>query len=270
MDDLQRTIEKLGFGENGALIVAALLESTPATAAALAKRTGLSRSSVYAALEPLIARGLVGTTHYGEVKHFALEGHHALMDALRRDERAAAERVKLAATLEEQFRNAGAEQPRMPRVIHFEGVEGLKRVYLSMLREVEGPATLRILRDEFIWEPAWQFVFEPQWREEMRRLKKERGVTTELLVNPSVLEKNRLAERTHEHLSVRFLKSKYQVKQFGLYLLGDVVSTLSFEENRWVGVRITDRHLAANWGRIYEAMWDNASAPRSSKKRPID
>jgi hypothetical protein len=266
MDDLQRTLESLGFGENGALILAALLEETPAAAAALAKRTGLSRSSVYAALEPLVARGLVGTTHRGEVRHFALEGHGALMDALRKEERAAGERVKLAASLEAQFRSAGAEQPRMPRVIHFEGVEGLKRVYLSMLRECQGPATLRILRDEFVWEPSWQFIFEPAWKEQMRLLKTERRIETRLLVNPSKVERGRLAEARSNHLTVRFLKPKYRVKQFALYLLGDVVSTLSFEENRWVGVRLTDRHLAANWGQIYEAIWDGSTSLR--RQRP--
>ena len=256
MDDLQRALETLGFGENGALVLGALLEQTPASAATLAKKTGLSRSSVYATLEQLVARGLVGTTHRGEVKQFSLEGHAALMAAVRADEQAAKDRVKLAATLERTFARAGQPQSALPRVIHFEGVEGLKRVYLSMLRECQGPATLRILRDGFVWEPSWEFVFAPEWKEEMRRLKSERSIDTRLLVNPTALERKRMKPLKSRHLDYRFLKPKHRVSRFALYLLGDVVSTMSLEENRWVGVRLTDRHLAANWVQLYEAIWD--------------
>src|SRR4051812_35540836 len=103
MDPLRVSLARLGLGGHEARVYAALLEHSPAGAALLARKCGLSRSSVYTTLQSLIGKGLVGTTHHQEVKQFVIESHGALTDLMRRELQQAEERVSLAEQLRDHF-----------------------------------------------------------------------------------------------------------------------------------------------------------------------
>src|SRR5262245_33968519 len=102
-DTLRSSLGKLGLHHHEALVYATLLERSPASASWLARTTGLARSSVYTTLASLTGKGLVGTTHEGEVKQFVALGHEALMDLLHKEEAQAQGRVALAGTLQAEF-----------------------------------------------------------------------------------------------------------------------------------------------------------------------
>lgn len=239
---------------------AALVARSPSSASAIAKSCGLARSSVYTALAALADKGLVGTTHEGEVKQFVAEGHGALMDVLEREHERAAERVRLAGELRAHFA-ARSEAQAAPGVMHFEGREGLKRVYLSMLRESRTGAVMRILRDEFVWAPEWSFVFEPRWHDRVKKLKIEKSIETRLLVNRSPAERARRAfYRSRRGLELRRLPAAHRVSRFALYLAGDVAAVMSMEEASLVGIKIANPSLAASFEALFEALW-SVSAP---------
>lgn len=261
-DPLRRALGELGIGAHEAKLYALLIEHGAASASSLAKRASLARSSAYTALAALVDRGLVATTHEGEVKRFVPTGHGALVDLLRREQERARERVALAEALRERFKPPEAEGSRAPRVIHFEGQQGLRRIFMAMLRAAPTGSTMRVLRDEFVWGDAWSFVFRAPWRDRVRELKAERGLSTRLLVNRSAEERRRLrAHGPRPHLEVRYLPPRHAVRDFALYLAGDVVSVLSLEEGNLVGVQMTDRHLARNFDALYAALW-SVGSPR--------
>jgi transcriptional regulator TrmB len=255
MDELRKRLESLGLGGHEPAVYAALLEQSPAGAATLARRCGLSRSSVYTTLSALTAKGLVGTTHAHEVKQFVAEGHGALVDLMRREQSAAAARVAAAERLSAELgRLAEAAAAQAPQIVTFEGQQGLKRIYLGMLRAAPRGATLRLLRDEFVWRDDWRFVFEREWRERVGRLKQEKELATELLVNASPVERAHAAYyRTRPLTEVRVLRQP--VRGFGLYLAGDTAAILSLESRELIGVRIVNRHIAANLDAIFGALW---------------
>lgn len=263
MDPLRNSLARLGLAGHEARVYAALLEHSPTGAAVIARKCGLSRSSVYTTLQALVGKGLVGTTYRDEVKQFVVEGHGALTDLMRRELAEAQQRVALAEQLRDHFAALAARSANVPQVVYFEGQQGLKRIYLAMLREAGAGAEMRILRDEFIWEPAWSFVFDAPWRERVRRIKQEKGLCTRLLVNRSPAERARAAYyRSRKGLVYRFLPAKHPVQRFGLYLLGDIAAVLSVENNNLVGIKIVNRHLAANFDAMFESLWDTGSPPR--------
>ncbi len=262
MDDaLRLELLQLGLNQHEATIYASLVEHAPVPASWIAKHCGLARSSVYTTLESLVAKGLVGTTYEREVKQFVASGHEALMDLLHTQQEQAAQRLKRGQRLSERFEQAQHSDSKLPRIVFFEGKRGLKRVYLQMLRDARPSSTMFIVRDEFIWEDAWAFVHEPQWRAQVRRLKAERSIETQLLVNRSALERSKQDDyRSRRATQFRFLPALLPIKRFALYATDDVVSILSIEDDNLVGIRIANRHLAANFVSLFGVLWKASSA----------
>lgn len=158
MDDIVSQLKKLGFGDYEALVYSVLVQSSPANATLIAKKCNLSRSSVYTTLASLIARGLVGTTYKNDVKQFVVEDYSILDQILRKEKESLDEKFKtleLLHTSLDFFTNTNAH---VPQVIFFEGQEGLKKIYLSMMHQAVRGDTLYLLRDEFVWQEEWKFT----------------------------------------------------------------------------------------------------------------
>ncbi len=268
-DPLLVSLQRLGLGRHEAAVYAVLLEQSPAGASTIAKACRLARSSVYTALGALADKGLVGTTYENEVKQFVAEGHGALMDLLHAEQERARARVLLAEGLRNQFERKRPSPEIAPGFVYFEGREGLKRVYLAMLREAPAGAVMRIVRDEFVWSPEWAFVFEARWHDRLKKLKSEKRIETMLLVNRSPIEREHAAYyRSRRALSFRHLPAAHRVARFALYLAGDVVAVMSMEEANLVGIKMKNRNLAASFGALFDALWASSQAePRARKKR---
>lgn len=55
--------------------------------------------------------------------------------------------------------------------------------------------------------------------------------------------------------------------RFVVYVLGETVSILSLEQNILVGIKITNRHIAANFERMFDGLWD---ASKKKRRRARD
>lgn len=257
-EDLRKTLEGLGLTGHEPAVYSCLLEQSPASAAWIAKRCGLSRSSVYATLGVLVGKGLVGTTHKNDVKQFVAGGAAPLLEALRAQQREATDRVARAVNLVDELARLAENSADVPQIMHFEGAEGLRRIYLAMLRAAPANGVMRILRDEFIYEPGWAFIFEDAWRTRVRRHKTDKNLSTRLLVNRSTEERRHARYyATRRHTERRYLAKP--VQRFGLYIVGDTAAILSLDANHLLGVRIVNRHIARNFESVFDGLWDRVS-----------
>lgn len=250
--ELEDTLAGLGLTGHEARVLAALVQSSPASASYLAKKTGISRSSVYTTLDALVAKGLVGTSFVNEVKQFTAAGHDALMDMLVRERDVATARVQSAETLRAAF--DGASQANVPRIVFFEGQRGLQRIYLQMLREARGAGPMLILRDDFVWRDEWAFIHEKPWRDKVRHLKGASGLETRLLVSASERHRHEDYAR-RRNTSTRYLPEGISFDRYACYVLDDVVSLLSFDAAAMVGVRMANPVLADAFRTTFEALW---------------
>ncbi len=256
MQQLIEQLKHLGLGDYESLIYSALLSASPASATFIAKRCNLSRSSVYTTLSTLTAKGLVGTTYKNNVKQFTATDHSTLERLLQQEEAQLEEKFKMLDVMSKSVQFFSNAQLNVPQVIFFEGQEGLKSIYLSMMRQASPKATLYLLRDEFVWQPEWAFIFQQEWHDRVKRIKQEKQIQTKLLINPSKTEKARGSfYASKKGLVYGFLPPKNLVKQFAVYLLGDTVSILSMEKNNLMGIKITNQHIAENFQSVFEALW---------------
>lgn len=259
MPKLDPILQGLGLTAHEASVYEVLLTQSPASATFIAKKCQMSRSSVYTLLSSLIGKGLVGTTYRNTVKQFVAEDESALEEMLKREKEQVSRKADLFATLREALKETVRSSMHIPQVVSFEGQAGFKKAYLAMMRSAAVGSTLLLLRDEFVWEKDWNFIFGQDWHERIKRLKVEKGIRTQLLTNRSKLE---LAKkpfyRARKGTDHRFLPVKQNVERFALYILGEVVTILSFEDGNLVGVKIVNRLIAQNFVQLFKLLWAGA------------
>ncbi len=186
-DNMEETLKSLGLGEYEARIYAILSEHSPASASYIAKKAGLSRSSVYTALSSLSAKSLVGTSYKNEVKQFVAEGFDALGQMLQTEKRELDRKQRDLASMERIFKSDAASLFGVPRIVFFEGKESLKKIYKSMLWNAPKGSTMYILRNEFVWDEDWRFIFDQEWHSAVKKIRVEKNIRTKLIINGSAL-----------------------------------------------------------------------------------
>ncbi len=256
MEQLVEQLTSLGLGDYEARVYTVLIQYSPAPATLIAKKCNLSRSSVYTTLGSLITKGLVATTHNNQVKQFIAQDYASLEQLLTREQKQLQEKFACLDSLKTDLQLLTKTVGTLPQVTFFEGQEGLKKIYLAMLREADTDACMYILRDEFIWSPSWRFVFEEAWHAKMKRIKQEKNVTTKLLVNDSSLERSHTkVYKTRQALEYKFIPKKRAITNFALYILGNTVSIMSVEEHNLMGIKISNHVFASNFRNIFELLW---------------
>ena len=98
------------------------------------------------------------------------------------------------------------------------------------------------------------------WGSFIERWKKELNIHTKLLVNSSPIEKKKEKfYKDNQWLKTGYLPVKNKVDQFVMYIIGDVVSIMSMENNNLVGIKITNQHLAKNFKNIFDILWQKSN-----------
>jgi sugar-specific transcriptional regulator TrmB len=257
MQHLTPQLKQLGMTDYESSIYAVLLEQSPMGAALIAKKCNLSRSTVYTVLHALIGKGFVGVTHRNEVKQFFAEDVSALHGALDQEMKTIQDRKDILKQLEESIGGLRG-MINIPQIAVFEGQEGLKKIYRSMLRNASRDDIFYIMRDEFVWRPEWKFIFEKEWNMSVKEIRKENNITTQLLINASFEEKrHQTYYQERKGLQVKTISDNHPMKDFALYILGDTASILSFEHNHLVGIKITNRTIADNLRQLFERDWEH-------------
>lgn len=256
MEQIITQLKQLGLNDHEAQVYFTLLSASPSSASFIAKKCHLSRSSVYTTLSMLISKGLVGTTFKNNVKQFIAEDDASLELYLKKEKQSLEEKYKSLELIKKGFSFFDQSGAHIPQVVFFEGQEGLKKIYLSLMRNARDNETLYLLRDEFVWKPEWKFIFEQEWHDRVKRYKVEKNIKTKLLINNSKIEKEHAKQyRSKNYLNVSYLQTKHSVKQFAIYLIGDVIAIMSMEKNNLVGIKITNRSMAENFKAMFDGMW---------------
>lgn len=127
---LRTSIEKIGFSENEAAVLIALFEMGSATAAQVAKRSELNRSTAYVTLSRLVARGYVTELPRQKVKQYVAADPGKLLNVGR-------EHLENFKFLLPVFRAMYNGAQGKPRIEFFEGREAIQTVWQEFGRARE-------------------------------------------------------------------------------------------------------------------------------------
>ncbi len=260
MKDLNLELKRIGLTGHEPSVFVSLLKNGPCGASLIASKCSLSRSSVYTTLQSLTGKGLVSLSHKNEVKQFIANDFESMKLMVRKHEQELEDKFVALKNIENTFNELLNNKIGYVQsdVTFFEGQEGLKKVYLSMMRNAKKRDTLYLLRDEFVWNDDWKFIFESEWNSRVARIKKEKDINTQLLINDSSLErKAKVIYDKKRSLEYLFLAKDNSVKNYAQYILGDMVAIMSMEKSNLIGIQITNSGLAENHRKIFKNIWNN-------------
>jgi sugar-specific transcriptional regulator TrmB len=131
MKELTESLEKLGFQEKKANIYVALLELGEGSVIDLAKKTGLKRTTVYNILPEMVQEGLVRTGVKKKHRFFFIENPNNLKQDFQ-------DKIHIIDKLLPELRAIHNIIPNKPKITFYEGIGGMKDLYLNTLDSLHG------------------------------------------------------------------------------------------------------------------------------------
>ena len=127
------TLEELGLAKNEAILYDALLKTTDATIRTLLKTTPFSRTLLYYLLGNLEGYGLITSDKKGSKTQYNAEPPEKLADMIGDREKEFAKQKNLLKNVMGDLYSTYRLAHNKPGVKFFEGIEGLKEIYLDTL-----------------------------------------------------------------------------------------------------------------------------------------
>ncbi|HWP69137.1 MAG TPA: helix-turn-helix domain-containing protein [Rectinemataceae bacterium] len=233
-------LRKLGFSDNEARIYLAALELGESSVQRISQKAKLKRTTAYGIIETLRERGLLKTTKNRKKTLYFAEDPRLLKEIAREAERTADAILPSLLAITNLI-------DRKPKVLYFEGIEGIKELYKETLLYPDS----RILG----WLSAGSFRTEESWFDRYYRpQRKEKRIYTDVIV-PDLPE----TRSYHKQDQIDFHRTKIDT-QSGASIASDIllfgtrhVAILSWEE--MTGIVIESAKIHATLSGIFETHW---------------
>lgn len=245
---MKTSLIALGLSEYEASIYEVLLDLSPTGASDIAHVLHLSRSSVYTAIERLIAKGLVGVTYVNGVKKFSIEDASALDHVMEQEERALVKKQNALEKVKKHLAQRDAQTHDVPETMIYEGEAGIKKILWDMLRQAPEESEWYVIRSSFEKESDWLFFLSERWQRQRER----KHIHSKVLLTSA--DEKHLYEGVAA-MDIKVLPKSYQLQSFSLLMVGDIVGVLSLEEWELMGTRIKNAHVAKNMQVLFQALW---------------
>jgi len=242
----QETLENLGLSRSESEIYLAALELGESLPKHLAEKANVKRPTLYKLLPGLINKGLLSETFKGKRRYLVAQDPQNYVDARQSE-------LEQIQKLMPELRLLLATASTKPKIIFYEGVENLKKIYLDNLRERK--PTLEFLSLENIHPKIDEYAhhyFIPN------RIK--RGITIDILVSGST--KSPAMNLTSDPYALRRVKTIDQ-KNFPIpldcYIYGNNVSfALYRKDSEPIGLIIRSKEIATTMRSLFNFIWEKA------------
>ena len=241
--DLLSVLTELGLTEKEAKLYLAALELGPSNVADLSLRAKVNRVSCYHVLEKLMERGYISTYTEDKNKIFAATDP----DLIRQDFRD--KYMDLKQALPDLRRLNG--KTAHPRVRYYEGIEGIKKVYLDTLStksEILNYADSKSIRQ------VWPSYDKDYVNERVKRNIYLRGISPHDEHGVKVAEAN-----ASQHRDIRLVPPGKFAFHNEINIYDDKVSIISFGKDELLAMIIESREIAETQRAIFMLAWSFAN-----------
>lgn len=253
---LSHQLKQFGLSVYEADLYALLLARPRSGVSFLAKELGLSRSSVYTALERLHEKGLVSIDQVNGVRRYWAEDSEALEALLKDQRQALKQRENLLGKIKEQIESIHTSSTELPNVQVYEGQAGLERMLWRSLSEIAPGSSWKVLRSGFVQDSDWLFFMGEPWQ----KRRSELGLHSYLLLSDCEAEQSRTKLYSKmERVALRFLPPSAELREFSLHVLGQELHLISLKDRHVMGLRIQNELLALNFEMIFDLLWESVA-----------
>lgn len=134
--EIAQALQRIGFSPNEAGVYVALLELGKGTVAKIAERAKINRTTGYNVLSNLMQRGLVSSLGQGARQNYVAESPDRLTAYMKSEAENLVKNLTAASNLVPELKSIHKVGAR-PKVMFYEGKEGLEKVYEDTLTSQE-------------------------------------------------------------------------------------------------------------------------------------
>lgn len=252
--NLQKTLETVGFNEKEASVYIAALKSGPETATAIAKASGIKRTTVYFILEQLISRGVIGMKQTRSTTFYSAISPHRLVSIFN-------ERDKILENALPEFEKIYKSQMHKPQVQVFEGVEGVRQIYQEVEQFVRRPSEVLYFGSiEHYLKDEYKDIFE-WW---IKLMKSRSHQAREILDSENTLKPKYMEEiikNANPYHQIKLAPKTIHFSDNDNLIYGNKIAIFSHLKEVFVVV-IESESIANSFRSFFDMAWRNAKAPK--------
>lgn len=243
---IQESLKNLGLSPRESEIYLAALELGQSLPKHLAEKASVKRSTLYKLLPNLIERGLLSETVRGKRRYLVAEDPELFLEKKQAD-------LKAAELLVPELRLLLATATTKPKIIFYEGVEGVKKIYLDNLRERK--PTLNMLGLENIHPAIDEYA--NHYYIPLRVINR---ITIDILISGGIKSAEMYLKTDPAFLRrVKILDPKKFPIPLDCYIYGDNVSfALWRKDSEPIGLIIRSKEIAMTMRSLFNYIWEKA------------
>lgn len=240
MEISPQILSALGLSEMQASVYVAALELGESTMQALARKSGVNRSTIYTFIDELKERGFILETRRHKRNAYSAAHPEALV-AMQKGKVAELER-----TLPELLA-INNKSDKKPRVTFYEGLQGIEEVYRDMLREKKEIVAYEDL--EYLQKDIPHKMFEWFPKERVHRDILIKTISRDTEFAREFSKRNRGLLRETKFVNVVPMKTDVN-------MYGDKVALIDLQAREPFAVIIENHNLAETMRTIWRQMWE--------------
>lgn len=246
-NELHNTLRGIGFSANEATVYLTALELGPSSIWDISLKCGLQRSTCYSLMEELLIKGYASKDNDGRRAIYAVASPKRLMLAARtryaRFERSISELDAVA-----------SKSPQKPIMRFYEGVEGVREVYLSCLDVPQGVEVLYLGSDE-ITEKNYPAILK-----EYMALRQEKKVPIRVIYEDTEINRRIGPDDPAKYRQTRYLPVNVFHPPIETQISGDRVAYVSHNVQTPFAYVIENAAFAEQERQKFELLWKIAES----------
>lgn len=245
--DIGKLLLEVGLSIHQAKIYAALLELGRGTVSEVTRKAGLNRTTGYDVLDSLVEKGLASISGKKPKQEYVAESPERLTAYLESQAEAATERAKNVAGIIPKLKSIHSVVGR-PKVMFYEGKDGLERVYEDTLTSHE---TIRAYANVEDMHNTLTRYFPTYYK---RRIEKGIHIRAILPSNLAGIERAKHDSEEGRETALVPVDKYYFSPEINIY--DDKIMIASWKEK--LGIIIQSKEVAEAMKSIYEMAWAEA------------
>jgi len=241
----QELLSQFGLSKSESSIYMAALELGESLPSHLAKKAGIKRPMLYKLMPDLLEKGLLSQTVKGKRKYVVAEEPQLLLEKKQAELKMLEEKIP---ELQLLLRTAKIK----PQIIFYEGIEGVKKVFMDCLRERKPMLEFLGLTNIHpeVEDYAKNYVIPTRIN---RRIP-----TRDIISGKIVTQKLNIKTDPYALREVKTIDENKFPIPLDCYIYGDNVSFLLIRsDSEPMGVIIRSREIAATMRSLFELIWQN-------------
>lgn len=244
----QKQLVELGFNDKEAGVYLSLLEMGPSTAAEIARKAKINRTTSYDILESLAGEGLVGLTGEAKVQKYVAEDPRKVISFLENKIKKAATRLEEAKALLPQLLSIYNVKEK-PKVKFYEGTSGMREAFEDTLEAKNEILAYAVGEDMFR-------ALSKEYFNEYFKKRMAKQISVRVIAPDDPGSRAVAANDTKEMRTTRLVPKDKFYFSIEMNIYNDKIMIVSWKEK--FAIIIESQEIAAGQRKIFELAWEGA------------